>query len=133
MTAPNPVTTPSQMSHRSHRAATFLGTEINPFYRGSFLTTPSVLDSNPYHMGLVQQRTPEFLSPPKMKRRASQLMPPKWTGLGQLQSWVFGDSFIGEPLERGRRVNNGTWNWRTIFGKSKKRSSQRSRSEVSTE
>nr|XP_017033097.1 uncharacterized protein LOC108082277 [Drosophila kikkawai] len=69
--------------HQTYRPANFMGTEINPFYRGTFLDPRSVATSHPYHMGPVQLRKYDAL--PKLPRTARHpsmmLMPPKWTGL----------------------------------------------------
>ncbi|XP_041632889.1 serine/arginine repetitive matrix protein 1 isoform X2 [Drosophila kikkawai] len=104
--------------HQTYRPANFMGTEINPFYRGTFLDPRSVATSHPYHMGPVQLRKYDAL--PKLPRTARHpsmmLMPPKWTGLGQLQTWIFGESCVGQSAV----PQSKTWSWRQIFGRPKK-------------
>jgi len=48
-------------------------------------------------------------------------LPMKYTRLSQLQAWVFGDPFVKA------NDNLGTWSWRQIFGRSKKRAASKNK------
>nr|XP_044248702.1 serine/arginine repetitive matrix protein 1 [Drosophila takahashii] len=111
---------PEVSSEPIRRGASYLGTEVNPFYRGSFLRVRCSRDSSENRLSPIHQRGEKIVDMPKPRKVAGMGLPLKYTRLSQLQAWVFGDPFV-----KGND-HLGTWSWRQIFGRNKKRSAAKS-------
>ncbi|XP_041563105.1 serine/arginine repetitive matrix protein 1 isoform X2 [Drosophila elegans] len=109
-----PASLEPEIMEPNRRAASYLGTEVNPFYRGSFLKVRCPRDSPPTLLSPIHQRGEKTTELPKPPRSPGIVLPVKYTRLSQLQAWVFGDPFVTG------NENMGTWSWRQIFGRSKK-------------
>ncbi|XP_017077028.1 uncharacterized protein LOC108111902 [Drosophila eugracilis] len=111
-----PVSLEPQVSEPIRRGASYLGTEVNPFYRGSFLKVRCSRDSHPNRLSPIHQRGEKIMEMPKLTKAPALGIPLKYTRLSQLHAWVFGDPFV-----KGND-NLGTWSWRQVFGRRKKSS-----------
>ncbi|XP_033154742.1 serine/arginine repetitive matrix protein 1 [Drosophila mauritiana] len=108
-----PASMDAEITEPVRRGASYLGTELNPFYRGSFLRVRHSRDSPQNRLSPIHQRG-EISEVPRPPTVPGIGLPVKYTRLSQLQAWVFGDPFV-----KGK-TNTGTWSWRQIFGRKKK-------------
>lgn len=108
-----PASMDAEITEPVRRGASYLGTELNPFYRGSFLRVRHSRDSPQSRLSPIHQRG-EISEVPRPPTVPGMGLPVKYTRLSQLQAWVFGDPFV-----KGK-TNTGTWSWRQIFGRKKK-------------
>ncbi|XP_039482009.1 serine/arginine repetitive matrix protein 1 [Drosophila santomea] len=111
-----PASMDADINESVRRGASYLGTELNPFYRGSFLRVRQSRDSPQTRLSPIHQRGEKISKVPKSPKIPGMGMPVKYTKLSQLQAWVFGDPFV-----KGNN-DSGAWSWRQIFGRRKKRS-----------
>ncbi|XP_043643635.1 serine/arginine repetitive matrix protein 1 [Drosophila teissieri] len=114
-----PASMDADISEPVRRGASYLGTELNPFYRGSFLRVRQSRDSPHTRLSPIHQRGEHISEVPKSPKVPGMGMPVKYTKLSQLQAWVFGDPFV-----RGNNAS-GAWSWRQIFGRRKKQSTSK--------
>ncbi|XP_026836788.1 uncharacterized protein LOC6547221 [Drosophila erecta] len=109
-----PASMDADINEPVRRGASYLGTELNPFYRGSFLRVRRSRDSPQSRLSPIHQR-----GEPKPPKIPGMGIPVKFTRLSQLQAWVFGDAFV-----KGNN-DSGAWSWRQIFGRRKKRAASK--------
>ncbi|KAH8331444.1 hypothetical protein KR074_003606, partial [Drosophila pseudoananassae] len=107
----SPRTVQTQMSLPAYRAATYFGTEINPFYRGSFLKVRVSKELLQSHLNPISQRTERTKEEKKPKiRRSTSLSTPSFCSPKNLMRLVFGDPFV-----RMGANPHYTFSWKKLF------------------
>ncbi|KAH8321032.1 hypothetical protein KR067_013416 [Drosophila pandora] len=104
-----PRTVETQMSLPAARGASYLGTEINPFYRGSFLKVRVSKEFQQSHLNPISQRTKKIEEEKKPKREWLSLHAPSFS-TKNLMKLVFGDPFV-----RMGANPHYTFSWKKLF------------------
>nr|XP_043067026.1 serine/arginine repetitive matrix protein 1 [Drosophila bipectinata] len=106
-----PRTVQAQMRLPGYRAASYFGTEINPFYRSSFLKVRVSKEFLQTRLNPISQRTEQIKEEKKPKcRRSISLSTPSFCSSKNLMRMVFGDPFV-----RMGANPHYTFSWKKLF------------------